>query len=95
MGYTLIDKRNDVNMFKTQVKFHCKVLNILPASFLWSMRVQSMENLLTSIPVEVSGKIVCEKEETNCTTITSLSLFLRSLIIALDQSTREKSLSYC
>ena len=29
--------------------------------------------LLTSISVEVSGKIVCEKEETNCATILSLS----------------------
>ena len=43
MVFTLIDHRNDVNMFKTQVEpraagelFHCKVLNIL-ASFLWSI----------------------------------------------------------
>ena len=95
MVYTLIDNRNEVKMFKTQVKLHCKVLNILPASFLWSIRVQSMENLLTSISLKVSGKIMCEKEETNSATITSFSLFLLSLIIALDQSTREKSPSYC
>ena len=45
MVYTLIDHRNEVNMFKTQVEpqaagewFHCKVLNIL-ASLLWSIRV--------------------------------------------------------
>ena len=50
MVYTLIDHRNDVKMFKTQVEpraagewFHCKVLNILTL-FLWSIRVQTMEN---------------------------------------------------
>ena len=50
MVYTLIDHRNDVKMFKTQVEpraagewFHCKVLNVLTL-FLWSIRVQTMEN---------------------------------------------------
>ena len=47
---TLIDHRNDVQMFKTQVEpraadewFHCNVLNIL-TSFLWSISVQTIEN---------------------------------------------------
>ena len=50
MVCTLIDHRNDVKMFKTQVEpraagewFHCKVLNILTL-FPWSIRVQTMEN---------------------------------------------------
>ena len=50
MVCTLIDHRNDVKMFKTQVEpraagewFHCKVLNILTL-FLWSIRVQTKEN---------------------------------------------------
>ena len=45
MVYTLIDHRNDVKMFKTQVEpraagewFHCKVLNVLTL-FLCSIRV--------------------------------------------------------
>ena len=49
---TLINHRNDVNMFKHQVEpwamgewFYCKVLNILSSwqPFYWSMRVQTME----------------------------------------------------
>ena len=47
---TLIDHRNDVQMFKTQVEpraadewFHSNVLNIL-TSFLWSISVQTIEN---------------------------------------------------
>ena len=47
MVYTLIDHRNDVKMFKTQVEpraagewFHSKVLNIQLTSLLWSIRVK-------------------------------------------------------
>ena len=47
---TLIDRRLDVEIFKTQVEpraagewFYCKVLNILTL-FLRSIRVQTMEN---------------------------------------------------
>ena len=53
MVCTLINHRNDVNMFKPQVEpwalgewFYCKVLNILSSwqPFYCSMRVQTMEN---------------------------------------------------
>ena len=53
MVCTLINHRNDVNMFKPQVEpwamgewFYCKVVNILSSwqPFYWSMRVQTMEN---------------------------------------------------
>ena len=50
MVCSLIDHRNDLKMFKTQVEpraagewFHYKLLNIL-TSFLWSIREQTMEN---------------------------------------------------
>ena len=50
---TLTNYRNDVKVFKTKVEsqatgewFYCKILNILTL-FLWSIRVQTMENFLS------------------------------------------------
>lgn len=91
MVCTIIDHRNDIWIFETQVEprttvelLQCKVLNIL-TSFLWSIRVLTMENccelfftirltVLTSISVEVFRKIA----RTNCSTITSFPWSLLS-----------------
>ena len=71
MVSNLFDHRNDVEMFKTQVKpptasewFHCTVVNIM-TSFLWSVRVQTKENCcrfvftitVTAFTIDVSWKI--------------------------------------
>ena len=79
------DYRNDVKMFKTQKEwFHCKVLHIL-TSFLWSIRVQTMENCCRFVfynnidrfsrpfPLTFLGKSRAQvRGKQNCATITSL-----------------------
>ena len=73
----LIDRRNDVKMFKNQFEprsadewFHYKVFNIM-MSFLWSLRVQTVENCcrffftmtLTVLNVHSSWTFLAEKEK--------------------------------
>jgi len=96
MVCTLVSHRNDIRMFKTQVEprttgdwFQCKVLNIL-MSFLWWIRLQTMENccrfvftitltVLTSISIEVSwNNKLCHHHVTSmvCTLIKNACYYL-------------------
>ena len=72
MVCTLIDHRNDINIFKTMQCSTC-VWNILMLHvFLWLIRVQTMEmfftitlTVLTSISIEVSRKVE-KRSVTSC-----------------------------
>ena len=95
-----------MKMFKTQVEtqavgewFHCKVLNIL-MSFLWSIRVQNVENycwmaVFMSISIKVSWENLVHEKEKNklCHQhIISGSVLLSK--IATGQSVTERLLRY-
>ena len=86
---------------------YCKVVNILTL-FLWSIRVQTMENCCRFVfysnidsfcrpcPYTFCGKsLVGKKKKTNCATFTSFPWSVPLPTIALDQSAGEKLLSYC
>ena len=81
----LLDRRNDVKMFKNQVEprsagewFHYKVFNIM-TSFLWSLRVHTVENCcrfvfyndIDSLDVYFCWRFSARKRKTNCATIAS------------------------
>ena len=105
----LLDRRNDVKMFKNQVEprsagewFHYKVFNIM-TSFLWSLRVHTVENCcrfvfyndIDSLYVYFCWRFSARKRKTNCATIASFPSSVLLSNKALYQSAREKSLSYC